>query len=218
MAGRYHSIELLPRALPVFPLTGVLLLPRGQLPLNVFEPRYLTMVDEALRGDRMIGMIQPTEHEDTTLKPPLSTVGCAGRLTSYREADDGRYLITLSGVCRFRVAEELAVDTPYRQVRADYSPFAGDLVSPVEMEFPRDRLLGALRTYLAMRDLKADWQSVMSAPGEALVNALSMLCPFEPAEKQALLEAHSWEERVAVLTALLEMASATSGSGPASVN
>jgi len=217
MAGHYHNVDNLPKAMPVFPLSGVLVLPRGQLPLNVFEPRYLTMVDDVLAGSRLIGMIQPTEHEEKTLKPPLSAVGCAGRLSAYRETDDGRYLITLTGICRFRVAEELAVATPYRQVSADFAPFAGDLAASQESEFPRERLFDALRTYLSRRDLKADWQSVMNAPAETLVNALSMLCPFEPAEKQALLEARGWEERVAILTALLEMASAAPG-GPTTVN
>jgi Lon protease-like protein len=195
----------------------VLLLPRGQLPLNVFEPRYLAMVDAALSGNRMIGMIQPAEREEITLKPPLSAVGCAGRIVAYRETDDGRYLVTLSGICRFAVAEELAVTTGFRQVRPDFAPYAGDMAEAEEADFPRERLLGALKAYLSQRDLKADWQSVMSAPGEALVNALSMLCPFEPAEKQALLEAQNWEQRVAVLTALLEMAGAAS-TGPTTVN
>jgi Lon protease-like protein len=217
MAGRYHSIDNLPKTVPVFPLTGVLVLPRGQLPLNVFEPRYLTMVDDVLAGERLIGMIQPTEHEEKTLKPALSTVGCAGRLSAYRETDDGRYLITLTGICRFRVVGELAVETPYRRVEADFAPFACDLAAPSESEFPRERLFDALKTFLAKRDLKADWQSVMHAPAETLVNALSMLCPFEPAEKQALLEAQGWEERVAILTALLEMAGAAPGS-PTTVN
>jgi Lon protease-like protein len=217
MPGRYHNIDNLPKTVAVFPLSGILLLPRGQLPLNVFEPRYLTMVDDALAGNRLIAMIQPTENEEKILKPPLSAVGCAGRLSAYRETDDGRYLITLTGICRFRVAEELAVDSPYRQVAADFGAFAGDLVASEDSDFPRERLLEALRTYLSRRDLKADWQSVMSAPAEALVNALSMLCPFEPVEKQALLEARGWEERVAILTALLEMASAAPG-GPTSVN
>jgi Lon protease-like protein len=217
MQGRYHNIDNLPATLPVFPLSGVLVLPRGQLPLNVFEPRYLAMVDDVLAGQRLIGMIQPTEHEEKTLKPALSAVGCVGRLSAYRETDDGRYLITLSGICRFRVAEELSVETPYRQVRADFAPFAVDLAASPESEFPRERLFEALKAFLAKRDLKADWQSVMNAPGETLVNALSMLCPFDPPEKQALLEAHGWEERVAILTALLEMASAAP-SGPATVN
>lgn len=217
MSGHYHSADDLPDTLAVFPLSGVLLLPRGQLPLNVFEPRYLAMVDATLSGSRLIGMIQPVEPEEKTLKPALAAVGCAGRLTAYREADDGRYLITLTGVCRFRVTEELAAGTPFRQVGADFAPFAGDLAVSEESDFPRDRLIGALKAYLSRRDLKADWQSVMSAPAESLVNALSMLCPFEPAEKQALLEARDWGERVAILVALLEMASAAA-SGPASIN
>jgi len=203
---RYQSIEELPQTLPIFPLTGALLLPRGHLPLNIFEPRYLAMVDSALSTTRLIGMIQPTEPEDKVLKPKLSAVGCAGRIVSYRETEDGRFLITLLGVCRFRVVEELNTITPYRQLRADYSAYLGDMVAPPPDEFPRDRLASALRDYLSRRDLKADWGSVMSAPADVLVNALAMLCPFEPAEKQALLEAPGWSERVDTLVALLEMA------------
>jgi Lon protease-like protein len=212
MASRYHNIDDLPRSLAIFPLTGVLLLPRGQLPLNVFEPRYLALVDATLSGSRLIGMIQPSEHEDKTLTPRLSAIGCVGRLTGYRETDDGRYLITLTGICRFRVKEELRVDTPYRQITADYAPFAGDLAEGNDGAFPRERLLAALNEYLARRDLKADWRSVMNAPAETLVNALAMLCPFEPTEKQALLEAPGWQDRVSTLLALLEMSGASSGS------
>jgi len=214
VTGRYHNAGDLPETLTVFPLSGVLLLPRGNLPLNVFEPRYLAMVDASLAGSRLIGMIQPSEPEDKVLKPSLSAVGCAGRITSFRETEDNRYLITLTGICRFRVAEELSIDTPYRQVRADYNPFVGDLVTEEDADFPRERLLDALKTYLSQRDLKADWRSVMSAPAETLVNALAMLCPFEPAEKQALLEAAGWQERVATLVALLEMAGATAPGNP----
>ncbi len=216
MAGRYHNIDDLPAMLGIFPLTGVLLLPRGHLPLNVFEPRYLTLVEAALSGSRLIGMIQPTEHEEKTLKPALSAIGCAGRITGYRETDDNRYLITLTGICRFRVTLEIASDTPYRQVQADYRPFAGDLADGDDADFPRERLLAALNEYLQRRELKADWRSVMNAPAETLVNALAMLCPFEPAEKQALLEAPGWPERVKTLLALLEMAGAAPG--PTSVN
>ena len=211
MAGRYHSIDDLPKTLGIFPLTGVLVLPRGQLPLNVFEPRYLALVESALSGSRVIGLIQPTEHEEKALKPALSAIGCAGRITGYRETDDGRYLITLTGICRFRVTRELEVETPFRQVTADYGPFAGDLAEGADGEFPRERLLAALNNYLARRELKADWRSVMNAPAETLVNALAMLCPFEPAEKQALLEAPGWPERVSTLLALLEMAGASGG-------
>jgi hypothetical protein len=199
------TLDELPATLPVFPLTGTVLLPRGQLPLNVFEARYLAMIDAALSGSRFIGMIQPTDHEDKVLTPALSRVGCAGRITSFKETDDGRVLITLTGICRFHVAEELRVETPFRQVRPDYSAFADDLAVDPSPDFPRERLLGALKDYLAHRDLKADWRSVTSAPPEALVNALAMLCPFEPAEKQALIEARGWAERVDTLVALLEM-------------
>jgi hypothetical protein len=212
MPGRYHNIDTLPRTIGIFPLTGVLLLPRAQLPLNVFEPRYLALVEAALAGNRLIGMIQPTEHEEKTLRPALSAIGCAGRVTGFRETDDNRYLITLTGICRFKVVNELTVETPFRQVTADYAPFAGDLAEGGDGEFPRERLLAALNDYLSRRDLKADWRSVMNAPAETLVNALAMLCPFEPAEKQALLEAPSWPERVNTLLALLEMASTSSGS------
>jgi len=214
---RYHSLEQLPQSLPIFPLTGALLLPRGHLPLNVFEPRYLAMVDAALSTTRLIGMIQPTEPEDKVLKPKLSTVGCAGRIVSYRETEDGRFLVTLLGICRFRAAEEIPCVTPYRQLRVDYSPYLGDLADMPPERFPRDRLASALKDYLSRRDLKADWGSVMSAPADVLVNALAMLCPFEPAEKQALLEAPSWEERVDTLVALLEM-SGEPQNGGASIN
>jgi len=210
VGGNYHALDDLPPILNVFPLTGVLLLPRGNLPLNVFEPRYLALIDATLAGSRLIGLIQPTQHEDKILKPALSAIGCAGRITSYRESEDGRYLITLTGICRFGVAEELETSEPYRRIKADFAPFLGDLVVADENDFPRERLLAALKDYLSKRDLKADWKSVISAPPETLVNALAMLCPFEPAEKQALLEAPSWADRVDTLVALLEMA----GAGP----
>ena len=217
MTWTYNTLDDLPSILNIFPLSGVLLLPRGQLPLNVFEPRYLALVDTALSGDRLIGVIQPTQNEEKVLKPALSTIGCAGRITGFRENDDGRYLITVTGVCRFRMVEELATQTPYRRVTADFAPFVGDLNPADESDFPRERLLTALKEYLSRRDLKADWKSVLSAPPETLVNALAMLCPFEPAEKQALLEAPGWYERVDTLIALLEMANA-GPQGPVSLN
>ncbi len=213
----YNTLDDLPSIINVFPLSGVLLLPRGQLPLNVFEPRYLTLVDAALSSDRLIGVIQPTQNEEKVLKPALSSIGCAGRVTGFRENDDGRYLITLTGICRFRMVEELPTDTPYRRITADFAPEVGDLNPADETEFPRERLLTALKDYLSRRDLKADWKSVLSAPPETLVNALAMLCPFEPAEKQALLEAPGWAERVDTLIALLEMANA-GPQGPVSLN
>jgi Lon protease-like protein len=216
MRHRFLTLNDLPETLPVFPLSGVLLLPHSALPLNVFEPRYLEMVDDALSAGRLIGMIQPTESEDSVLKPKLSEVGCAGRIVSWRETDDNRYLITLAGVCRFRVAEEISTLAAYRQVACDFKPFAGDLAQSGDGDFPRERLLAALKHYLSRRDMKADWKSVMTAPAESLVNALAMMCPFEPAEKQALLEAPSWVERVSTLVALLEIS--TPGSGPTTLN
>ena len=215
MPRQYHSYTDLPKSLPLFPLTGAVLLPRGALPLNIFEPRYLEMVEYALTGDRLIGMIQPTEHEDTTLKPKLSQVGCAGKITSFRETEDNRYLITLSGICRFRLTGEMESTTPWRAGFCDFAPFGGDLAQLGEEDFPRDRLLAALKTYLSSRDMKADWKSVMTAPGETLVNALAMMCPFDPAEKQALLEAQSFQDRASTLLALLEMGGEA---GPTTLN
>ena len=216
MSGRYHALSQLPETLPVFPLAGALLLPRGHLPLNIFEPRYLAMVDFAVSTSRLIGMIQPLEPEETSLRPQLQEIGCAGRITSYRETEDGRYLITLTGICRFRGLAEIDADAAFRQMRVSFAEYGDDLEPADDAGFPRERLMQALKSYLARRDLKADWQSVNNAPAETLVNALAMLCPFEPAEKQALLEAKRWSERVAVLVALLEMAGAAAG--PASIN
>lgn len=215
MSRDYHNWTDLPRRLPLFPLSGVVLLPRGGLPLNVFEPRYLEMVDHALRGDRLIGMIQPTQDEQTTVRPKLSAVGCVGKIVSFQETPDNRYLITLNGICRFRVQDEVESDTAWRTATCDFAPFASDLAQQEQEEIPRERLLGALKAYLANRDMKADWNSVRSAPGEALVNALAMMCPFTPVEKQALLEAQSFHDRALTLMALLEMGGDT---GPATVN
>lgn len=217
MSSPFHSFSDLPATMPLFPLSGVVLLPRGALPLNVFEPRYLKMVDDALKGDRLIGIIQPSEDPDKVLKPKLSAIGAAGRLVSFRETDDNRYLITLAGLCRFRLLGEEATDAPYRIGRCDFSPFASDMAETDDVgDFPRDRLMSALKAYLNTRDMQADWKSVTSAPPEALVNALTMMCPFEPAEKQALLEAPSFDARVSTLVAILEMA--RSDFGPQTLN
>ena len=215
MAKRYHSYSDLPRSLPLFPLSGVVLLPRGHLPLNVFEPRYLEMVDHALAGDRLIGMIQPRANEETVLKPRLNQVGCAGKIMSFQETEDNRYLISLSGVCRFRLSGEMQGTTPWRAGFTDFAAFAGDLAQPQEEEFPRKRLLEALKTYLTNRDMQADWNSVLTAPAEALINALAMMCPFDPVEKQALLEAQTFLDRASTLMALLEIGGE---SGPSTLN
>jgi Lon protease-like protein len=215
MPRHYHSYSDLPQSLPLFPLSGVVLLPRGQLPLNVFEPRYLEMVDYALTGDRLIGMIQPAESEDKAATPRLTHVGCAGKIVSFRETEDNRYLITLAGICRFRLAGEMQTTTPWRAGFCDFAGFASDLAQPSEESFPRERLLKALKTYLTSRDMQADWNSVMTAPGEALINALAMMCPFDPAEKQALLEAASVQDRASALIALLEIGGEA---GPTTLN
>jgi Lon protease-like protein len=208
MAAYLKSADL-PQLIPVFPLEGVLLLPHGQLPLNIFEPRYLNMVDDVMAGDRIIGMIQPDGPHDAgpdAGAPKLARVGCAGRITSYAETADGRYLITLTGVCRFRLGAELSIPTPYRQVRADFAPFEADL-KPLEEHSSADRpaLLDALKAYLERRGLEVDWRMAKEAPLEALVNSLAMALPFDWAEKQALLEAADIEARRLALTALLRI-------------
>jgi len=214
MAQGYVRAVDLPQVIPVFPLPGAILLPRGQLPLNIFEPRYLNMIDDAMAGDRIIGMIQPQGSQSL---PGLSPVGCAGRITSFAETSDGRYLITLTGCARFRLAAELPIQTPYRQIRADFAPFEADLAAPPvdDVGLDRDTLLDALRAYLETRGLDIDWDTAETAPPEALINSLSMALPFEPPEKQALLEAPSLTDRSTVLTALLTIDAADDGEGDA---
>jgi Lon protease-like protein/uncharacterized protein YbaR (Trm112 family) len=169
-----------------------MLLPGGQLPLQIFEPRYLNMVDDAMSGARLIGMIQTREGGERTA-PRLARVGCVGRITAYAETGDGRYLITLTGVCRFAVGEELPTITPYRQVRAEYDSFAADLdPDETEIQFDRAPLVAALRQYLSHKGLAVEWPAVDAAPLGALVNSLAMGLPLDPAEKQALLEARPW--------------------------
>ena len=200
---RVHGREQ-PSIIPIFPLAGAILLPRGQLPLNIFEPRYLRMVDDALAGARMIGMIQP--RDDETTGAPLYGVGCAGRITSFSETGDGRYLITLTGTLRFHIAQELSVDTPYRQAEADYAAFVADAdVDETAESVDRDRLFEAMRLYLDTENLSTDWEAAAEAPTDALVNSLAMGCPFAPNEKQALLEAPTVADRVDCLIALMRM-------------
>jgi Lon protease-like protein len=212
---RIRSIVDLPPVIPVFPLTGVILLPRARLPLNIFEPRYLAMIDAALAGSRLIGMVQPkAAGEDMAAKPELRDIGCVGRIVEFSESEDGRYLITLAGIARFKLREEFDVSTPFRQVAADYGPYARDFDTDVSEDIARERLLTALKPYLDEREMRTDWKSVMEAPAETLVNALCMLCPFGPSEKQALMEANGLRERAETLTALIEMANAgPAGSG-----
>lgn len=210
MAGSYVKASDLPQVIPVFPLDGALLLPRGTLPLNIFEPRYLNMVDDAMAGERIIGMVQ-TRGGDRT-RPRLARVGCAGRITSFAETSDGRYLITLTGVARFTLGEELPTPAPYRQVKAGFDVFEADLQpAPEDWDFERDRLLTALRAYLHQRSMDVDWSTAKDAPGEALVNSLAMALPFDAQEKQALLEAEALQDRARALTALLEIDAAEGG-------
>ncbi len=202
-----------PEIIPLFPLSGALLLPGGQLPLNIFEPRYLRMVDDALGGERLIGMIQPSG-EDSPRGASLFSVGCAGRITSFSETGDGRYLITLTGQRRFRLAAEIAADTPYRQGEADWAPFDIDVhEDPTGEAVDREALLEVMRDYLAAEGLKTDWDAAAAAPIDALIASLAMGCPFEPTEKQALLEALTTLDRAQCLTALMEMSGAADPDG-----
>jgi Lon protease-like protein len=201
----------LPTELAVFPLTGVLLLPRGRLPLNIFERRYLAMFDDALAGDRMIGMIQPSDPQAGE-PPPLFEIGCAGRITSFNETGDGRYIVALDGVSRFRVAEELPLHRGYRRVIADWSPFAADLAEE-EFAFDRARLVALLQAYFRQQGLSANWDAVDQTPDERLLTSLAMICPFEPSEKQALLEAGCLSDRARLMMGLLEISTAGNGEG-----
>jgi uncharacterized protein len=203
----------LPAEFPVFPLAGALLLPGGRLPLNIFEPRYLAMIEDSLGARRMLGVIQPDPHRpDSELGPGLYRVGCLGRLSSFSETDDGRYLITLSGLIRFAIAAELAMGRGYRRVRGDFSPYLADLeTTPGLIGVEREALLTALRGYFAQRNFEANWDAIRRMQDDALVITLSMICPFEPAERQALLEAATDADRATTLLALLQMGAAETG-------
>ena len=205
----------LPAVIPVFPLGGAVLLPRAVLPLNIFEPRYLAMVRDAMAAtgaaSRLIGMIQPRDDRDP---PVLYSVGCLGRITDCRETDDGRILIAVAGVTRFRVQNELDRLTPYRQVLADYGEFRADRGEPEPISsMARAGLEDVLKTYLDAQGLSADWDAVAAADDEALVTTLASVCPFSPPEKQAMLEAHDLPQRAATLTALMTFAQGSGSSG-----
>ena len=208
MNATYRGPGDLPDVIPVFPLPGALLLPRGQMPLNIFEPRYLAMVDDAFRdGHRLIGMIQPdiihTEHRD---RPTLFHVGCVGRITQLAESGDGRYILELTGIARFRVIEEATVLTPYRQCKVDYFPYIDDFTARKgEEAVDREGLLAVLTDFLKANNLKVDWEGIEAAPNEALVNALAMMSPYGPPEKQAMLEAPDLKTRAEILIAVTEM-------------
>ena len=208
MNAAYRSPGDLPAVIPVFPLPGALLLPRGQMPLNIFEPRYLAMVDDSLRdGHRLIGMIQPdATHSSNEERPALFRVGCVGRITQLAESGDGRYILELTGISRFRVIEEISVLTAYRQCKVDYFPFVDDFTARKgEDEVDRAALLEALKDFLKANNLQVDWEGIERAPNEALVNALAMMSPYGVAEKQAMLEAPDLKTRAEILIAVTEM-------------
>ena len=218
MAGLpyYRSISDLPRAIPIFPLPGALLLPRGSLPLNIFEPRYVSMIDDALQSDRVIGMIQPDEEAEDVGSAHCFEIGCAGRIIQFTETDDGRYLITLIGLARYRMIRELPCsDGGYRLIETDYSTFADDLKSfGGTGVIERGTLITNLKQFFRKKQIDADWAAIEKANDETLVTALAMVCPFQPLEKQALLEARDFLDRARTLTTLLQIGSREDDDSP----
>ncbi len=221
MTDLYRSASDLPKVLPVFPLRGAILLPRASLTLNVFEPRYLALVDHALGGNRLIAVVQPDPEAGNGESPqgksfPLRRVGCAGRITSFTESEDGRVVVSLAGVARFRVGRDVDGEEPFRVCQVDFAPYGEDFVSGCgEDDVDRPRLIATLRSYLIANNLNADWERINSASTERLVNTLSILSPYGPEEKQCLLEARDLRARAEALVALAEMelAARDDGSG-----
>ena len=204
--AQQRGVATLPTILPIFPLPGVLLLPHGRLPLRIFEPRYLAMTRDALAGERLIGMVQPSDPVVSDANPPVYPIGCAGRITSFTETDDGLFLITLTGISRFRIREELPLLEGYRRVVPEWADFARDLEADENAGFDRDRLIRGLKGFFQHHQISADWDAIASTPVERLVTSIAMMCPFEPSEKQALLEASDLDNRARLLTAIVEMA------------
>ncbi|WP_119420807.1 LON peptidase substrate-binding domain-containing protein [Desertibaculum subflavum] len=205
---RIPGFEELPRALPIFPLAGALLLPSAPLPLNIFEPRYLAMTRDVLGSHRLIGMVQPTDPAAEGKHPETYRIGCVGKVVRFEETNDNRFLIMLLGVVRFEVIEELDVTTPYRQVVASYGSFRGDLTDedPTAEKVDRAGFIAAFKSYSDRLGLKANWDEVDKAPVAPLVNALAVACPFEPSEKQALLEARDLAARAEAMLVMMRMA------------
>lgn len=221
MTNRYRDADDLPDMLAVFPLRGAILLPRATLALNVFEPRYIALVDHALANDRLMGVVQPAPDAGTEESPegkavPLRAVGCAGRITAFNESEEGHLIISLSGIARFTLGNEISSDTPFRVFEVGFSSYADDfLAGHGENDVDRARLLETLHSYLEANNLRADWDRINDATNERLVNMLAILSPYGPEEKQALLEAKGLQERADALVALAEMelASRDDGSG-----
>jgi len=198
-------IKDLPDVIPIFPLPGALLLPRARVPLHIFEPRYLAMIEDCMKTpQRLIGMIQSRDLPGSDEKT-LHSIGCAGRLTAFSETEDGRYLITLTGISRFRVRKEVAGFAPYRRTEVDWADFTRDQgQEETDPGLDRARFFDLLKRFFSMHQLSTDWGSLTDAEDELLINSLSMLCPFEPDDKQALLEAPSLETRRETLVMLME--------------
>jgi len=213
MATALPLLTELPETLPLLPLSGVILLPQARLPLNIFEPRYMTMIDNTLgQKGRMIGLIQPNilENKDN-ISPSLYKIGCAGRISSFTETEDGRYLINLTGICRFTILEELPRELPYRTARLDWHSYADDLTPADEADINRKHLIETLENYFKIQGIVADWNAVQNTPSDMLISSLVMICPLPPNEKQALLEASDLKSRAELLKTLLEMASLPQG-------
>jgi Lon protease-like protein len=213
MSASATAPSLLPDTIPLFPLSGVVLLPHARLPLNIFEPRYLSMIDDVLGQGRIIGMIQPstpglvTDGQESSA-PSLYSIGCAGRITSFNETEDGRFLLGLTGLCRFTVKDELPMgDKPYRRASVDWQKFLADMHEADDHEIDRKRLSAVLQHYFKLQGIAADWNAVQNTPNDLLISSLVMICPLAPNEKQALLEAPNLHARADMLMALLEMAS-----------
>ncbi|WP_395648367.1 LON peptidase substrate-binding domain-containing protein [Terricaulis sp.] len=210
----YRKPADLPQTVALFPLSGAILFPRGVLALNVFEPRYLNMVDDALGAERLIAVIQPATGEENEAIPALCNVGTIGRITTFSETDDGRYLITLTGVCRFDLEQEIKSGTPYRQALVSYDEYAADFSASPGVGIDRAGLIASLKDYARSRGYAVDWEAVDQAPIETVVNVASQVCPFDPAAKQALLEAPTLEDRSSALIALVEWGSAGDSERP----
>jgi Lon protease-like protein len=218
MSERYRGPADVPQRLPVFPLSGAILLPRATLPLHIFEPRYLQMVEDVMSTSRVIGMVQPAgagegEESPVSRTAPLRRVGCAGRVTSYQELDEGRLMASLSGIARFELLDEVELAKPYRICTVSYERFLDDFVPDAgEAAVDREHLIEVLKAYLLSRSLKADWAAIGRASTEALVNSLALASPYGCEEKQALLEAADLKARAEMLVALAEMEMAAGGS------
>ena len=199
MTGEPETEPDLPHELPIFPLGGALLLPRAHLPLNIFEPRYIHMINDALRTHRMIGMVQPQSGDE------LYKIGCAGKIVSFEETDDSRYLITLRGICRFKIKDEISSDTPYRQASISWCDYSNDLKKQDCPDLPKEEFFDLLKYYFEKNGLNVDWNLIKNTPDEKLISALTMICPFDVPEKQALLEAPCCMSRASLMTTILKI-------------